>query len=249
MIRQNQRCRTASILGIFGSILLIPAMSSVADEPDFSGIWRNYRGPSIGGGQPGGWPADAPYTEEARAKIDAYNALIEGTGMTPGAFCVGTGMPGSMLGSGGYPMEVIQRPEQVTIIYEAHNEVRRIYIDQAPIDPGELIPTRNGYSTGRWEGDSLVVETFSLREALDQRAAHSEQARIVERYRLETGEDGRRLLMADLTLTDPRFYREPVTVRKTWIAADDDVRMLLYECREPDWEQYLESLAEQRAAE
>jgi hypothetical protein len=76
----------------------VPA-ASAQERPDFSGVWRNYQGPSIGGGQPAAWPEDAPYTSEARRKLDEYQALVEGTGSTPGGFCVGTGMPGSMLGS------------------------------------------------------------------------------------------------------------------------------------------------------
>jgi hypothetical protein len=217
-----------------------------AERPDFSGVWRNHRGPSIGGGQPGMWPADAPYTEEARRKIAEYNALVEGTGSTPGGFCVGTGMPGSMLGSGGYPMEIIQRPEQITIIYEAHNEIRRIYTDGREVDPADLIPTRNGYSTGRWEGDTLIVETISLMEAVDQRSPHSEDAHIVERYRF-TGksEDGRQLLTAELTVTDPAFYTKPVTVTKTWVKAEEGTEMLSYECTEPEWEEYLRQRREE----
>ena len=56
-----------------------------------------------------------------------------------------------MLGSGGYPMEWIQRPEQITVIYEAHNEVRRIYIDQPRPDPKDLVPSRDGSFTLKGE--------------------------------------------------------------------------------------------------
>ena len=214
--------------------------------PDFSGVWRNYQGPSIGGGQRSLWPEDAPYTDQARRRLSEYQALVDGTGSTPGEFCVGTGMPGSMLGSGGYPMEIIQRPEQVTVIYEAHNELRRIYTDGRDVDPADLFPTRNGYSTGYWDGDTLVVETTALKDAVDQRSPHSDAATIVERYRLAgESDDGRRLLTAELTLIDPVFYREPVTVTKTWVEAEEGVEMLTYECTEPDWEAFLEQRREQ----
>lgn len=213
-------------------------------KPDFSGVWRNYGGPSIGGGQPAAWPDDAPYTEEARRRIDEYQRLVEGTGATPGEFCVGTGMPGNLLGSGGYPMEIIQRPEQVTIIYEAHSEIRRVYLERE-VDSRDLFPTRNGFSTGYWEGDTLVVETTHLKEGLDQRSPHSEDARIVERYDLRgESEDGRRLLSAEVTVIDPRFYEEPVSVTKTWVEAEPDTRMLSYECTEPDWEAFLDERRE-----
>jgi len=226
---------------------LMHASPALAQEkPDFSGVWRNYNGPSIGGGQRGGWPQDAPYTEEARRKIAEYQSLVEGTGATPGGFCVGTGMPGSMLGSGGYPMEIIQRPEQITVIYEAHTELRRIYMNAEDVDPADLFPTRNGFSTGTWEGDTLVVETISLKEAVDQRSAHSEDARIVERYRLNgENDDGRRILTAEVTVIDPKFYSEPVTATKSWLEAEPDVRMLTYECTEPEWEEFLEQRREE----
>ncbi len=223
---------------VLAAWIALPVPAAADDAPDLTGVWRSFPGARSP------WPGEA-YTEEARTKVDAYQALIDGTGATPGGFCVGTGMPGSMLGSGGYPMEIIQRPEQITIIYEAHTELRRVYLGDREFDPNDLIPTRNGFSTGRWEGETLVVTTTSLKEAVDQRSAHSDEARIVERYRLGEDDDGNRLLIADLTLTDPRFYTAPVTVTKTWVAAGPDVRMLLYECTEPDWEDYLEDLARQ----
>ena len=223
-------------------IVVVPSFAA-ADDSDLSGIWRNYGGPAIGGGLRSLWPAEAPYTEEGRRRIAEYNALVEGTGMTAGAFCVGSGMPGALLSSGGYPMEIIQRPEQITIIYELHNETRRIYLPESEVEINEsdLWPTRNGYSRGRWEGDTLIVETTHLKSGVDQRSPHSEQAIIIERYYLD-GEDGsgRRLLTAEVTVVDPVFYSEPVTLEKNWVAADPDVRMMLYECNEPTWEDYLQ---------
>ena len=58
--------------------------------------------PARGGGGRGGGAA-LPMTEIAKQKVAAYRALVAATGDTPGGFCLGTGMPGSMLGSGGYP--------------------------------------------------------------------------------------------------------------------------------------------------
>lgn len=144
-------------------------------------------------------------------------------------------------------MEVIQRPEQVTIIQEAHSELRRIFINQPRVAESDLFPTRNGYSTGRWEGDSLVVETSDLQESVDQGSAHSDAARVVERFRLGRDAKGRKILTDELTLTDPHFYTRPVTVTKTWIAMKPGGRMLDYECNEPTWEDHLEKLAEQAA--
>lgn len=231
------RYSSAAWLLCTAGVMLLVGTAVADDRPDFSGVWTNFGGPGFGAG--GRWPQNPPFTEEAREKVAEYRRLIEGTGATPGEFCVGTGMPGSMLGSGGYPMEIIQRPEQITIIYEAHTEIRRVYTDGRAVDPSDLFPTRNGFSTGYWDGDSLVIETIALMEQADQAAAHSEQARIVERYDLSRTEAGRRIITAELTLTDPVFYTEPVTVTKQWAEVPDG-RMLHYECTEPDWEAFLE---------
>ena len=166
-------------------LLLTVAQTPAAKTPDLTGVWTTYRAPGgqaqgRGGGGRGAQP-ELPLRPEAKVKIQEYQRLVSGTGDTPGGYCLGTGMPGSMLGSGGYPMEIIQRPDQITIIYEAHNEIRRVYFGNRVIPEKDRLSERNGYSTGRWEGDTLVVETSKLNEQVDQRYAHSDQARIVER--------------------------------------------------------------------
>jgi hypothetical protein len=221
-----------------------------AQQPDFTGVWTNYVEPGQGrgggaataGGGRGG-AAELPMTAEGRQKVQAYQALIKGTGDTPGGFCLGTGMPGSMLGSGGYPMEIIQRPNQITIVYEAHNEVRRVYLGDRIVPEADRLPGRNGHSTGRWEGDTLVVETTNLVEQVDQRYAHSDKARIVERYRMTKGAKGERVLVAEMTMTDPVFYTKPVTAEKKWAEVPNG-HLLPYECAEEAWNIHLEKLAE-----
>jgi len=169
--------------------------------------------------------------------------LIQGTGDTPGGFCLGTGMPGSMLGSGGYPMEIIQRANQITIVYEAHNEVRRVYLADRIVPEADRLPGRNGHSTARWEGDTLVVETTNLIEQVDQRYAHSDKARIVERYRMTKGQKGERVLVNEMTMTDPVFYKEPVKAEKKWAEVPNG-HLLPYECAEEGWNIHLEQLAD-----
>jgi hypothetical protein len=181
-----------------------------------------------------------PYTAEAKRKTAEYQALVQPTGDTPGGYCLGTGMPGSMLGSGGYPMEIIQRPDQITIVYEAHNEIRRVYFGNRILPVADRLPERNGYSTGRWEGNTLIVETAQLTEIVSQRFAHSDQARIVERYSL-TEEAGQKVLTAEMTLTDPAFYSKPVSETKRWSIVPNGF-LMTYECNEPIWSKRLEEL-------
>lgn len=145
-------------------------------------------------------------------------------------------------------MEIIQRDEQVTVIYELYSEIRRIYTDERVVEQRDVFATRNGYSTGRWDGDTLVVATTNLKEGIDQASAHSDGATIVERYRLGADTDGQKILTVELTMTDPVFYERPVTVTKTW-AAMTDGRMLVYECTEPTWEEHLEQLRQSATPE
>ena len=180
-------------------------------------------------------------TEVGRQKVAAYRALVSPTSETPGGYCLGTGMPGSMLGSGGYPMEIHQRPEQIMIVYEAHTEVRRVYLGSRIVPDADRIPGRNGHSSGRWEGDTLVVETTHLVEQVDQQYAHSDQARIVERYRLTTDKAGQKVLVAEMTLTDPVFYTQPVKAEKKWALVPNG-HLLPYECAEETWHKRLEEL-------
>ena len=112
-------------------------------------------------------------------------------------------------------METIQRPEQVTIIYELHTEVRRIYLGSRILPEADRLPGRNGHSIGRWEGDTLVVDTTHLFEQVDQRYPHGDQARVVERYSLAKGARGERVLVIDMTMTDPAFSRDRSQPRRS----------------------------------
>jgi hypothetical protein len=226
------------------STLVFAQTSSTVRIPDLTGVWTTYRAPGGqargGGGGGGAAQPELPLRPEARAKVAAYQALVRPAGDTPGGFCLGTGMPGSMVGSGGYPMEIIQRPDQITIVYEAHNEIRRVYFGNRVIPDKDRLAERNGYSIGRWEGDTLVVETNKLVEQVDQRYPHSDQARIVERYKL-TEENGSKTLTAEWTMTDPAFYTTPVSDVKRWSIVPNGF-LMTYECNEPLWQKHLEEL-------
>jgi hypothetical protein len=223
--------------------LLLAACSKAAPPPpDLSGIWtldaNGRAGAALNG--VGDFQKTAPFTAEARAKLAEYHALVDPTGDTPGAHCVTHGMPLAVFLGGGYPVEFIQRPEQLTIIYETHNEVRRVFLDGRRIDPADVLPSRGGMSWGHWENDTLVVETIHLKEAVDQGTAHSEEARIVERYTPHTT-GGLRRLKVHVTIQDPRFYTEPPTLEREYTELQQG-RMLDYDCVEPDWDDHLESL-------
>jgi hypothetical protein len=218
-------------------------------RPDLTGVWTDYVDPQQPAGAGGGQAAalDLPFTPDARRKVEAYRKLVAPTGDTPGGSCLGTGMPSVVFGGATYPMEIIQRPDQITIIYELHNDVRRLYLGGRNVPEADRLPGRNGYSSARWEGETLVVETTKLVEQVDQRYPHSDRAQVVERYQLTTGARGERVLVIDMTLTDPVFYTRPVSGQKTWVEVPNG-HLLPYDCAEEGWRKRLEQL-ERRAEE
>jgi hypothetical protein len=172
--------------------------------------------------------------------VEEYRALVDPTGDTPGRYCVPHGMPLAVFLGGGYPVEFVQRPEQLTIIYETHNEVRRVFLDGRHIAEADVLPSRGGLSRGSWDGDTLVVETTGLVESIDQATAHSANARIIERYTPVT-EGGMRRLNVEVTIDDPEFYTAPVTLERQYTELQEG-GMLDYNCTEPGWEDHLEKL-------
>ncbi|HUG73732.1 MAG TPA: hypothetical protein VMK82_09930 [Steroidobacteraceae bacterium] len=253
---KKNRLAFIAAAGLAGAIAgtLLPA-ASPASPPDLTGVWAPAgaapaRG-AAGGGAPargaagGGSSQPLPLRPEAKRRHDAFNAIVAPTGDTPGGVCLGAGMPGMLQGGGGYPMEVIQRPEQITLIYELHGETRRVYFGDRNAPEQDRVPVRVGYSSGRWEGDVLVVETNNLMEQLDQRSTpHSAEATIVERYRLEGNDaQGRRVLVAEVTMTDPAFYTEPVVLVRRWTQVPNG-HLMPYDCNEGIWNDRVETLAE-----
>ena len=223
---------------------------SAQARPDFTGVWTDYVDPQQPAGGASGGPGtalDLPFTTDARQRVESYRKLVGPTGDTPGAYCLGPGMPALLFGGATYPMEIIHKPEQITIIYELHNDLRRLYIGSRNVPEADRLPARNGYSAARWEGDTLVVETTKLVEQVDQRYPHSDRAQVVERYQLTKGAGGERVLVIDMTMTDPVFYTRPVSGQKKWMEVPNG-HLLPYDCAEEGWRKRLEQL-EQRATE
>jgi hypothetical protein len=116
------------------------------------------------------------------------------------AKCLPDGMPTMMMAM--FPMEVLQTPGQITIIEEAYNQVRRIYLNekQLPVDDAE--PGFWGHSVGHWEGDTLVVNTVGIKEDVRFRGApHSPNMQIDERIRMLTKD----VFEDQVTVTDPEY--------------------------------------------
>lgn len=246
-----------AVAGMALSVLAPIAVAQAADEPlsparDFSGVWTTYSPP--GQASPGAGRAalglaqvEPPFTPEGKRLHDEFVKLaIDGD--NPAAHCVQYGMPTMMQSAGGYPIEFIHRPEQLTIIYEVESETRRVYMPGRGIPPEKRLPVRQGYSEGHWEGDTLVVVTTDLSDGQDQRSLpHSDQAKIVERIKLTPDKDVGKILDYEATMTDPVYYTAPVSFKKRWMPLKDG-HIMAYNCTEEPWLALLDARREQLKA-
>lgn len=167
------------------------ATATGANVPDFSGVWRTINPrPAPREGTTLRWlPAPGelpPFTPEYEAKYRKVQASREsGSEETePVANCLPPGMPYFTLAQ--YGLEIVQGRDKIAFFSEWMDAYRRVYLDGRKM-PNDFDPSYFGYSTGHWEGDTLVVETVNLRDdtVLDRYGSpHSDAMRISERIRL-----------------------------------------------------------------
>ena len=120
--------------------------------------------------------------------------------------CLPDGMPGMMTAV--FPMEILQSRGQITIIEEAYTQVRRILMDRPQKALDDIEPGFYGHSVGRWQGDTLIVDTIGVKENVRyQNVPHSREMRILERMRLVAPDT----LWNEITIDDPAVLEKPWT--------------------------------------
>jgi len=242
--------RALQALFVLGALAALCGVATAAEpeRPDFTGLWESYRGASQERGSGfGGRRADLPLTDEGERLVEEYREL-EGPARLNGAtYCASYGVPSMMSLPGSYPIEFIQKPDQLTIIFEVNNETRRIYIGERQLPPEQRLPSRQGYSAGHWDGDVLVVETSALLDGQDQPAQpYSDQATINERFSLDQDANGTNVLTWEATIIDPIYYTEPVATRRQYQPYDGFI--IPYGCQDELWYELLDVRREQLEA-
>ena len=151
-------------------------------------------------------PEDDPSRPEARALL-GQRAQTFGKDI-PTSHCLPGGIPFSTLIA---PFKMVQTPRQIVMLLEDNNPPRQIYLDGRKV-PGDPWPSWMGYSSGRWEGDTLVVDTsgFNNRSWLDGIGhPRSEAMRVVERFqRRDVGH-----MDVEMTFDDPLMYTRTFVIK------------------------------------
>jgi hypothetical protein len=171
-------------------------------------------------------PVEVPFTALGKKVFDAAQAT--NSKEDPEGHCLPPGVPRMMYTP--YPTEILQLPERIVFVYEGGAHVwRNIWMDgrKQPVDPN---PTYLGYSVGRWEGDTLVVDTmgFNDRTWLDAAGhGHGEKLHVTERFIRSDSST----LRVEATMEDPDYYTKPWTTVTfaTWYPNQE---ILEYVCQE-----------------
>ena len=161
-------------------------------------------------------PPDGRYpakTERVRESDEAFAAMRDGTRFDTWEDlnlydrCITRGMPGAMIpGFYNHNYQILQTPDHVVIFVEMIHDARIIPLDGRPHAPAQ-IGQWLGDSRGRWEGDTLVVETTNLTRKGDERVrylvhAGSDEAKVVERFTRVAPDR----IDYSFTVTDPATY-------------------------------------------
>ncbi|HVG73578.1 MAG TPA: hypothetical protein VM819_21875 [Vicinamibacterales bacterium] len=209
---------------------------------DLTGNWF------INGGVPGGgWlfgrtPAVLPkLTPAAQKHFDAYAAASKDGKVYRDDIgkCWPAGMPVIMTRV--WPIAMIQLPTAIYMISEFMNSLRVIYLDgRQHTDPDIVVRSFNGESVGRWEGDTLVVDTRNFTDLdkhwVDQGIPASRDFRMIERYKLINNGN---TLQGEWTLIDPQNWEGEWKGTRTWNrVTDHDIQEV--ECL-PDLNEHLQS--------
>ena len=193
-----------------------PARRAADGKPDLSGFWMPTNPVKhllnlAADLKPGEVPLQ-PWADTL------YKERIETNGKDhPGVRCWPSGIPEKNNIPDG--LKVVQTPDLIIFLHESRTIYRQIFTDGRPL-PRNPQPTWMGYSIGRWDGDTLVVETIGQngKTWLDMRGLPATEAlRVTERFSRPTVGH----IDIDVTIDDPKAYTKPWSVKLSWSLLPD----------------------------
>jgi hypothetical protein len=161
--------------------LRAPAPRTSDGKPDLSGVWHAVDGRAIANLASAGG-VTAPFQPSAAA---VYKERQENNGIDrPSGQCLPKSVPEGMT-LPPYPFKIVQTPNVTLVLYEIFVNYRQIHTDGRAL-PKDRNPAWFGYSVGRWEGETFVVETVGINDRTwldDSGYPHSDALKITERMR------------------------------------------------------------------
>jgi hypothetical protein len=190
------------------------ATASAPSSPrDFSGVWNMHALPAqrkfLGSTYTAEPPDMTPWGSEKYMSYKPSNGprthTLQETDDPVLKLCLPPGTPRIYLQP--FPFQIVMTPKEMIMIFEYDHTIRQIFMDGRP-HPEDITPTYMGHSIGKWDGDTLEVDTvgFNERTWLDRDGhPHSDQLHVVERFHKTDGEN----MVDDITIEDPKALLKP----------------------------------------
>ena len=206
--------------------LSAPAPRLPDGKPDLSGVWSPNANRFLRDIAVDLKPGEVPYQPWAKA---LYESRVDGSHSKedPDANCLPQGVP--KIDAAPAPWKIVQTPRFILIAYEAFNLWRQIFLDGREV-AADVNPSWMGYSVGKWDGATLVVDTkgFNGKAWLDQVGRPSTDAlNVIERFRRK--DFGHMDLQ--ITIDDPKAYTKPWTVNQD-VHLLPDTELMEFICNE-----------------
>jgi len=204
-----------------------PRVEQFARLPNWSGIWlAEGLEPGVDGFSMSRLPAflmaapGIPWNEATAARFQAELAVNPGLQVEPAA---GWGYP--LMMDGAPPIQFVITPEE-TLIFNTYRDLRHVYTDGRAHPPDDdRWPTTWGDSVGRWDGDTLVIDTISVREPnkyFGVSAWLSADAHYTERLRMTAADR----IEGEMTIVDPATLSGPWVIKLNYKRADGWDRLI-----------------------
>jgi hypothetical protein len=198
---------SACAVALASSVGAIPAAGqakAAATPPDLTGLWDGARGSNTRdlGKYMKSQGLTIPFTASGAERYKNVDLA-----KNPNAYCLPPGPSRALTGPS--PFMIVQGKDVISFNFENHGVYRVIYLDGRP-HPADIAdyPQFMGHSTGKWEGDTLVVDTVGINDRtwLDSYGLeHSDKLHLTERFQ-KTGPD---LIKYTVTYDDPVFFTKP----------------------------------------
>ena len=203
-----------------------PAPRLANGKPSMTGVWDNTRRADVTNKAIPGFVKELPYTAWGKTKWDGYDQFMQTNGDYVGN-CLPFGMSRSIYGP--HPLQIIHDNDNLVMLFEQNSMFHIVPTDGRAFTK-DLPASWFGESVGRWDGDTLIVETQNINgfTRVDT-IGHpmSARARITQTFkRIDFN-----TIEHTFTLNDPKTYTAPWTVHDTW-ALEPETRLLEYACME-----------------
>ena len=202
-------------------------------KPDFNGVWDHPRvadvtrnGNGCGANTPGckqTGTGELPFTEWGLQQWKTKDQRVDYS-----AHCLPWGYTRAWQVE--YPVEIVQTPKRIALLFESNNIFHVIHTDGSG-HPKDLDPTWMGHSVGRYEGDTLVVDTigFNGKTRLDTLGhPHSDQLHLIEHYTLKDPQH----IAYEMTIDDPKTYTRPWKNARTFTKMKPGEELIEYSYEE-----------------